>query len=261
VGVKIKKLSAITASLSRAAARLARRIPFPRGVVRGRFAIRGRVVTKLLAGFALVIFITTALGWIAIGVASSANDATGDITEQNVNRLGSVVEAVTAIEQERQLTLEYVVEPDGRKRIELSEQMRDLDQKMLGLFEVFEDAGTDAATKDVLTALEQSIGDYISTRERQVNKAVVEGRVAQARRSAAGEVDEKFDAVEKLLADFRQLEIDNALELRDKAHRSFGAGRAKIVVLMAAVAGLGVLIAFLLSSRIARAMGQVTRAA
>jgi signal transduction histidine kinase len=216
--------------------------------------------TKLLAACVATALFTGVLGWYAVGGMERMNDGE---RRMSVDVFGGTQLLATYIDdswQARADMLDYLLSRDAAERETLRAEMAASDAALADLIQRMDQADTDREDIETLAGIASAWHAYTAWRD-QALAAVEAGDRAgalasyhnQGRRLAA-EVDTAVDA---FLVKKRQVGQDIAAT----ADTTYEATRRIAIALSVAAVSLGLVLGFLLSSRIARAARQVAAAA
>jgi signal transduction histidine kinase len=216
---------------------------------------------KLLAGFVLVAMFTGALGSYSVATMQQLNDGQRTLFGDVFGGTHLLARYVDVSWDARASVLAYLLAHDPAERQALRLKMGTIDRDLAQLAQDMDAADTDREDVATLAAVTQAWTTYADWRDTSVIGTVEAGDEEAALasyRTQGGQLATNLDeAVDGYLS--KKHSVGAALEAAAAA--SFEYTRNVAVVFSVTSAGLGLLLGLLLSGRIARAVGQVARAA
>jgi methyl-accepting chemotaxis protein len=222
-------------------------------------AVRGRLATKLIAGFLVVLALTAVIGWLGLSVANRASRTTDQIAHQNLDELGAVSEAVELLKDNRESLLEFLIADDRLTRAGLETTLANSDRTIDAFIADFDPDG--AREKDLIQQLEVAWTDYKTERDAETLSLVSKGDILGARQTISGVVGQRYALVESSLHQLEDIERGEARALSVEAQDGLRSGRYQVMVALAVAALIGLGVAVWLSRRISQSAGAVASAA
>ena len=216
--------------------------------------------TKLLAAFVATALFTGALGWYAIGGMERMNDGERRMSVDVFGGTQLLAAYIDASWQARADMLDYLLSTDAAERETLRAEMVANDAALADLIQRMDQADTDREDSQTLAGITSAWHAYTAWRDQALAATEAGDRASalasyhdQGRRLAA-DVD---NAVDAFLLKKREIGQDIAAT----AETTYTDTRRIAIALSVAAAGLGLVLGFFLSSRVARAARQVAAAA
>jgi signal transduction histidine kinase/CheY-like chemotaxis protein len=216
---------------------------------------------KLLAGFAATALFTGVLGWYAAATMERLNEGTRTMS---VDVFGGTHLLATWLDrswESRSDLLPYLLAEDPAQRARLRTNMASIDGELADLARRMDEADTDREDVQTLAGLRQAWQAYDDWRHQAVIGAVEAGDEPAARGAYDSEGVQRLGALDDAIEAFLAKKREVGLNLAANAEATYDSTRALAILLSVGAAGFGLLIGFFLSGSIARAVGQVARAA
>jgi signal transduction histidine kinase/ActR/RegA family two-component response regulator len=216
---------------------------------------------KLLAGFVATALFTGVLGWYAASSMERLNDGTRTMS---VDVFGGTHLLATWLDrswESRSDLLPYLLSDDPAERARLRNDMASIDAELANIVLRMDEADTDREDVQTLAGLTQAWKDYDEWRHRAVIGAIEAGDHASAQRAYQSEGVQRLTALDDAIEAFLSKKREVGVNLAANAEATYDSTRALAIGLSAGATGFGLLIGLFLSGSIARAVGQVARAA
>ena len=223
--------------------------------------MRLKTRSQLLLGFAVVVLLTLAVGWVGISQASVLNERAALLYDQDLVSSGVIGGLGQLALQDRTAELEHLLAAEAAGRASAQNEINSLDQQVGQSLAALKAADSAGLLASQIQAFELAWTGYQQARDTLSLPASTAGNTAAAVAAANGPVDQRVTAVESALSALSQASKAAGLQRDLENDATFNQARALIVGVSAFALLASVVMAVGLARRIAGNLGAVARAA
>jgi methyl-accepting chemotaxis protein len=216
---------------------------------------------QLLLAFAVSLVLTVAVAWVGISQAGALNDRASQLYDENVLSVSHIADLSRLTMQDRAAELEHVLASDPAEKTGFANEIGSLDREVDVALAGLQSVDTSGQLTAAIGTFSQNWANYKQARDTLSLPLSTAGNTAEALTAVSGPVDDQITSVENSLDALNNASDASALARDQLSDATFTQARNWILGAGVAALLLGVMVAFVLSRRIAGNLNVVEKAA